>query len=303
KVFQSDGDTTLDETKSFRQNRIEYVFKILYQSENSKTAIRSVLELVSSHFAFERGYIFETSKDGKTTSNTFEWCAEGVKAHIDNLQNVPIDIVATAHTHFHKTGTFILRTLDDLRPEEREVLEPQDIKSMFQFGIFDHNNLLGFIGFDNCEEESVPSDADIDEITTICNILATFFVKQRISDESAKNLNSMVEVMNHLENYIYVINTETFEVLFMNERIGMLMEKEDVSPYCYSFFRGNDSQCPDCPVRKLMDEKRERSTAKIYNKKLGIWIETTASILRWMDGETACLVNCLDISKQYQMRQ
>lgn len=286
--------------KGFRENRIEYVFKMLYQSENPVAAIHAVLELVASHFAFERGYIFETSKDGKTSSNTFEWCAQGIASQIENLQNVPSAAVATAYSHFQRHGTFILKSLDDVRPIERAVLEPQGIKSMFQFGIFDKSRLLGFIGFDNCRNEEVPTDQDVDEIKTICNILATFFVKQYIDEVSQKDLLARQEVMNHLDNYIYVINTDTFQVLFMNKKIQTLIDSSQPDPPCYSFFRGKTAQCEDCPLRSLSLSHTERVVAEIYNDKLNIWMETSASLMRWTDGNLACLINCSDITKQKQ---
>lgn len=162
--------------KGFRHNRIEYVFKMLYHSENTVAAIYSALELVASHFLFERGYIFETSKDGKTISNTFEWCAQGIAPQRKNLQEIPIETVVTA--------SLIMKNIDDVPLVERALLEPHGIKSMFQFGIFNKNQLLGFIGFANCKSETIPSDSEIDDMETICNILATFFVKHHV-DEAA----------------------------------------------------------------------------------------------------------------------
>lgn len=285
--------------KNFRQNRIEYVFKMLYQSDNSAEAIHSVLELVTKHFSFERGYIFETSKDGKTTSNTFEWCAAEIAPQLDILQQVPIAAVATANSHFYKTGTFILRSLDNLQPVERAVLEPQGIKSMFQFGIFDKNHLLGFIGFDNCMNEDIPNDTEIDEMETICNILATFFVKQHIDEAAALDFKSRQEVMDHLDNYIYVVNMETFEVLFMNEKTKQVMNADtSLESTCYSFFRGQEQQCEDCPMRQMTGDGADNIVCEIYNDKLNIWTETRASTLRWTDGGHACLINCADITKQ-----
>lgn len=293
---------------SFRQNRIEYVFKILYQSESPDAAIHAALELVANHFSFERGYIFETNRDGMTTSNIFEWCAEGVTPEIDFLQNMSIESGGTAIKSFHEKGIFILKSLDELPPIERAVLEPQGIKSMFQFGIFDNNVLLGFIGFDNCKDENIPSDTDLDEIATICNILATFYVKQRLGKESAKSLGTLTDVMNHLGNYIYVINSETFEVLFMNENIRRIMQEDESPEPCYSFFRGNSSQCEDCPIRNILDTSPGKSSLEVYNEKLHIWIETTASVLQWTDGITAYVISCIDITRQrnerlYQINQ
>lgn len=285
--------------KNFRQNRIEYVFKMLYQSDNSAEAIHSVLELVARHFSFARGYIFETSKDGKTTSNTFEWCASGVVPQIDTLQQVSISAVATANSHFYKNGTFILRSLDELQPIERAVLEPQGIKTMFQFGVFDKNQLLGFIGFDNCMNENIPNDTEIDEIATICNILATFFVKQHMDEAAAMDFKSRQEVMDHLDNYIYVINRDTYEILFMNEKTKRQMNQyPGEQTACHRFFRGNDEQCGDCPMRQMKSDGSNKVVCEIYNEKLNIWTETRASTLQWTDGVDACLINCVDITMQ-----
>lgn len=284
--------------KGFRENRIEYIFKMLYQSENPVAAIHSVLELVARHFSFERGYIFETSKDGKTSSNTFEWCAEGITPEINNLQNLPIEVLANAHAQFQAEGTFIVKSLDDLSPVEREVLAPQGIKSMFQFGIFDKNHLLGFVGFDNCISEAVPTDVEIDEMKTICNILATFFVKQYIDETSSTDLLARQEVMNHLKNYIYVINAKTFEILFMNEKIRKLTNRENVNNTCYNFFRGNSSQCEDCPLYQLNFDDPDQLVTEVYNEKLKIWMEVSASLMQWTDGSPACLISCSDITKQ-----
>ncbi len=165
--------------KSFSQNRVEYVFKILFQAEDIQSAIQSVLQLLASSMNFSRGYIFETSKDGLTTSNTFEWCADGITPEIDNLQNISIKDVETSTKEFYSKGRFILTSLDMLPENERKVLEPQGIKSMLQFGLFNRDRLIGFIGFDDCVRERTPSMAEIDEMTTVCNVLATFILKER----------------------------------------------------------------------------------------------------------------------------
>ncbi|MEF9955123.1 MAG: bifunctional diguanylate cyclase/phosphodiesterase [Clostridium sp.] len=294
-------ETQTDETvspKTFRQNRIEYVFKILYQSENPVEAIHAVLELIAGHFSFERGYIFETSKDGKTTSNTFEWCAIGITPERNNLQNVSIDVVSTANSSFYKTGTYIVKSLDDLNAVERTILKPQGIKSMFQFGIFDKRKLLGFIGFDNCINQALPNNTDIDEIKTICNILATFFVKQHNDEIAAQDLQVRQSVMNHLKNLVYVVNPQTFEVLFMNDQARKLVGVVKYDSPCYQLFRGKTKQCDDCPIKSLNDSPAYQMYCEIYNDKFKVWAEATASTLPWTDGSQAYLIESADITKQ-----
>ncbi|MEG0687066.1 MAG: bifunctional diguanylate cyclase/phosphodiesterase [Hungatella sp.] len=284
--------------ENFRQNRIEYIFKILYQSENPTEAIHSVLELIANHFSFERGYIFETSKDGQTTSNTFEWCAEGITPERENLQNLPIDVVSAANASFYKTGTYIVKTPDALQVRQRTLLQAQGIKSLFQFGIFDKRMLLGFIGFDNCTSEALPSNTEVDELTTTCNILATFFVKQRNDEIIAQDLQLRQSVMNHLSNFVYVINPITFEVLFMNDQTKKWVGGAECHTPCYHFFRGYTEPCADCPAQDLKSAPTQQICREIRNDKFKIWLETTVSTLCWTDGSMAYLVESADITRQ-----
>lgn len=184
------NSTAIDElseksNKFFKDNRIGYVFEALYhaQTKDIKFVINDVLELLTKHYNYSRGYIFETAKDGKTTSNTFEWCNQGITPEIESLQGVPIEAVETSTKSFLKSGRFIMKSLDMLPELDRSVLEPQGIKSMLQFAIFDSGELKGFVGFDDCIAERHPSDQEVEELETICNIIAIFLIKHRIQEK------------------------------------------------------------------------------------------------------------------------
>lgn len=123
-------------------------------------------------------------------------------------------------------------------------------------------------------------------------------VKHHFDHISSKNLSLFQEVMNRLEHYIYVINMETFEVLFMNEKVKKVMEEVRNEKICYTFFRGKEHQCEDCPVRGVTKDVSQKCTREFYNDKLHLWLESTASPLYWIDGMIACLISCTDITKQ-----
>ncbi|MEG2295746.1 MAG: sensor domain-containing diguanylate cyclase [Oscillospiraceae bacterium] len=161
--------------KNFKQNKIEYVFKILYESENIILAIEAVLKLLVSHFDFSKAYIFEISPDdAKSYINTFEWYALGVDKGVGFSQ---IDSLTCCTASFYETGMFVMRKLDDVPEVQRDSFKQQGIQSMIQIGIFEQQELKGFIGFDDCNKERNFSIVEIDEIYTICRVLSTFIVK------------------------------------------------------------------------------------------------------------------------------
>ncbi|MEG0813947.1 MAG: GGDEF domain-containing phosphodiesterase [Clostridium sp.] len=129
-------------------------------------------------------------------------------------------------------------------------------------------------------------------------LLKTFFSKKTGDTVSLEALRVRQEVMDHLDSYIYVIQPDTFEVLFMNDKIRNLMNAIPSNTPCYAFFRGNREPCEDCPMRKLNESATSKATCEIYNDKLNIWLETTISTLHWIDGTKAYLLNCDDITEQ-----
>ena len=54
-------------------------------------AVESVLELLGERLQVSRAYVFENSEDGTCYSNTFEWCARGIRSQKDMLQDMSYD--------------------------------------------------------------------------------------------------------------------------------------------------------------------------------------------------------------------
>ncbi len=60
---------------------------MLYQTDNIDETINMILEVVGKQFNVSRVYIFENTEDGRYTSNTYEWCNEGISSQMAYLQN------------------------------------------------------------------------------------------------------------------------------------------------------------------------------------------------------------------------
>lgn len=285
--------------KNFKDNRIEYVFKILYGSSSTVSAVHSVLELLAAHFSFSRGYIFENSKDGLTTSNTFEWCAANIEPQIDHLQNLQLSLLSNAVASFQQYGFLVLNHVDELADAEREILEPQKIKSMFQFGMFDANEWIGFVGFDDCTRERTLTEEQMDELSTLCNVLATFLVKQRTMEKEASNARFLHTIMQNWDSYAYIVERDTFRFLFLNEKTKHILGGVKPGDCCYQVVRGKSAPCDDCPIKNLTGDPSSRSTQIIYNERLNIWLESTATNIVWDTDLPACLINCIDVTKYY----
>lgn len=113
-------------------------------------AINAALRDLGELSKASRVYIFFFNED-ETMSNMYEWCADGVSAEIDNLQNLPKDMFPWWMKKLNQ-GEFIhIENVLELPKEasaEKEILENQGIKSVLVYPIYVKNKLHGFIGYD-----------------------------------------------------------------------------------------------------------------------------------------------------------
>lgn len=88
--------TELNDTKQNLAAECKLVSCIenLVMSTDFDVAVNSMLETIIEHYDADRAYIFEFDWMHDVTHNTFEICRDGVAPQKQNLQNLPIAVVA-----------------------------------------------------------------------------------------------------------------------------------------------------------------------------------------------------------------
>ncbi len=289
---------TVMETRGGWNERLsDQIFKILYDSKDTATAVRLILEIVGRYYGVSRAYIFENSPDDSACSNTYEWCAEGVSPAKDSLQDIPYSTVGDYPANFNEEGVFYCGDIHALPPGLYELLAPQGISSMLQCAILDDGRFKGYVGFDECAAARLWTKEEIDTLTLVAQIVGIFLLKQRAQDKLAAAYERQRSVMDSMDNWTYVINQETYELLYLNHKTQLIAPNAKVGERCYeAFFGGRSTPCRQCPMRALREEA-SNCTMEIHNKVLGVWSAATASRLDWEEGVKAVLLCCNDITK------
>ena len=117
-------------------------------------SLNVLLKYLGQSLKSERVYIFEETPE-HTFNNTYEWCADGVKPQIKNLQDVPAEALEIWYESFRKNENVIIKNLDSIKesnPKAYEYLEPQQIHSLVVSPIVVHDHIIGFYGVDNPPE-------------------------------------------------------------------------------------------------------------------------------------------------------
>ena len=128
----------------------------LVLSTDFEAAVNSMLQTIIEHYDADRAYIFEFDWARDVTHNTYEICRPGVSPEKDNLQNLPIAVVALWVDIFKNQHRKIniIEDVDALKDDparriEYDCLHPQGIKSLITVPIFVSGELHGFLGVGN----------------------------------------------------------------------------------------------------------------------------------------------------------
>lgn len=129
----------------------------LIMNDDFTAAVNSVLTTILEYYDADRTYIFEFQWKENLTRNTYEICRDGISPQIENLQTVPVDVVARWVDSFEdqEQNTIIfIGDVDALKDDpthrlEYDYLHPQGIKSLIADPIFINGKLHGFLGIDN----------------------------------------------------------------------------------------------------------------------------------------------------------
>lgn len=287
------------EAKKIEGNISEYIFRILYESIGSATAIQTVLELIGKHYASSRVYVFEKSTDGLSMKNTFEWCAEGISPQIQRLQRSTYLASEEYKKNFNSESYFYMNDIEKANPKLKERLKPQGIKSMLQFAIEKKGNLIGIIGFDQCDHLREPKQEELSQCRNMSNVIGIFLNQMRTMAKIESDAENQMarSIINGLGSITYVCDPKTYKVLFISKRLHELAPDAKVGDICYQAFWANDKPCKDCPMKALSESKNTRCVAEMFNTNLSMWVKATTSWIDWTNEEQVCLVNSLDITK------
>lgn len=134
--------------------------------KKSHSEIQHSLQLIGEYTEVDRAYIFEYDWEKKTCTNTFEWCGNGITAEIENLKDIPLELIPQwVETHQKKEFMYV-ENVDSLDEDDelKKILAPQGIKTLITIPIYFEDTIYGFVGFDHVLETK---DLNANEISLL----------------------------------------------------------------------------------------------------------------------------------------
>ncbi|MDO8836507.1 MAG: PAS domain-containing protein, partial [Vicinamibacterales bacterium] len=157
-----------------------------------RRAIDDSLAEIALFVHADRSYIFDYDWEHGICRNTHEWCADGISPQIDQLQRVPLAWVPQwVETHL-RGETMYVPDVSALPQDDgvRQILEPQDVKSLIAIPVIDAERCVGFVGFDSVLRHYRYSERERILLSVFAQILVNIrtraTLEERIVEESQK---------------------------------------------------------------------------------------------------------------------
>ncbi|MBS9525088.1 response regulator [Litoribacter alkaliphilus] len=150
----------------------------LLSNRKFEDAIERSLKILGQTVEVGRVYLFENSKNENgelVASQTFEYAADDCSPQFENqdLQDIYHKDFEDFFQPLSQNKVFLAKISDiQDKPQLKEFLDMQEIKSILVIPIFYSDNFWGFIGYDECYEERDWSDAEISLLKSFAKTIA-----------------------------------------------------------------------------------------------------------------------------------
>lgn len=271
-------------------------------SSNIDNSIISVFEKLCAYVEASRVYLFMIDAKNETMSNTHEWCAEGVSAEKDELQDLPLSIFPWWMDKLYKKEIINISDVSQMPPEakaEQEILESQDIKSLLVLPVYSESKLIGFVGFDNVMSNSFWSEEDSQMLYLLADILSNAIIRKLNEEELTNSYTNLRNYFDLNSDFVVVLNDQA-EIVKVNQQVidKLGYEEDDIIGKSVLLLHPSEANKDAATViEEMLNNDRKTSPLPIMAKNgKRILVETTAKKGFW-DGKPAVFGISKDISE------
>jgi diguanylate cyclase (GGDEF)-like protein/PAS domain S-box-containing protein len=255
--------------------------------------LREVLTHLGAAAGADRAYLFQNVRDpqGRLWMNLrAEWDAPGIRQIFDDPDNHlhPYAPAFTRLINLFWRGEVLAELVRAAPDAERTVRESEGVRSVLAVPVFMHDEWWGYIGFDDCTDERVWTDIEIDALRAVAGHLGVLFDRQldeRMQALDGDKYRSMVEY-GPAVSYIDAPD-ECASTIFISPQI------EELTGYAPDEWVGDADLWPtllhpDDRARALAENERHNETGELFRMEYRmvhrdghiVWVHDEATMMR-----------------------
>lgn len=276
--------------KAFKDNMIEFIFRLLYETNSPEATISLSLGMFGKQFNLDRVAVDRFNPATNQYTTAFEWLSpNGVslkpQEHREDISRLLCLRNNMVLSGYKATSYGVMSICEDTAEKEEKY---QECIQFFQLGAFAHclishgSDTLGCIGFESTAPHVFKEEA-IRELSIFAVILGNILLTPHDDNKLRQQNAHLRDLLDHMQEIIYVIDKITMQPVYFNRTIRQALPDGMAKQPCYQLFHKRQTPCPDCPVQKLSGEGSEYIQCEIDNWNSGAKICSRACNLFWDD--------------------
>lgn len=177
-------------------------------------AIERALAALGNATNTDRVYVFRLREDAPLIDNSHEWCASGIAAMRDQLQEIPSDMIAHWRETFDAGRDVVIPdvgALPDASPE-KEILAEQGIVSLLAVPMVEDGVFRGFVGYDAVRAQRTFLPGEVHLIRSVAKVIGSLLVRR----EQTARIERLSEIARRTSNLVVMTGADR-RITWVNE--------------------------------------------------------------------------------------
>lgn len=278
----------------------DMVMNIFFEGNMLESALQSAIELITVHYKFHRGFICGNERGSLPLSKQVQFSVHGYEMKEESKEHYELRRVVYEVLYDSFKNCSIIHEYDMVVDELRYYLQSEGIKSLLYYPITSKGAFLGAIIFENHEDVQLEFENNImEELRSLFRIIEAHVLQIGLMDR-LHDFATRIEMLDNLDSYAYIVNTNTYEIGFVNKKVLMQTPDVKIGDICYQAIQHRDSPCEDCIFKQMnRQDPHARCTEEVFNYSLRCWCRCSASWLECKGENTLGLLNAIDISEYF----
>jgi signal transduction histidine kinase len=178
----------------------------------------------------DRAYLISFDWVRGTSSNTHEWCAEGIAPQMEFLAELPL----MAFPYFMARlphGAVAIDRVSEMPEEaaaERAILEAQAIQSILTVPVTNSSGLAGFVGFDAVRTSRQWSQHETQLLGVLATIMGSIMERQRVFDDLNDHRRRLRAALEAIPDLVFTVSRDgQLRFSKATPRVDLLVAPED----------------------------------------------------------------------------
>lgn len=142
-----------------------------------------------------------------------------------------------------------------------------------------------------------------DEKPLILTTVRDITEKKQTFAQLDRERRQLLSIFNAIVECIYVADMESYEILFVNEKMKEVLKRDLTGEICYEVLQGRNSPCPFCTNQIIKKIKPNPFVWEHYNPVAKRWFYITDKVITWPDGRDVRFELAIDITEKKQAEE